>query len=327
MAIDAKMSFLRQIEKNCADKLTTKDMETLVTVISDVLEGYDMVETLRDGDIGQDDLLESYEASLTIQGRSPKTIARYKLEIRKFMEYCKVTTRRINVYHIRNWFAREKERGLQESTLEGNREVLSAYFGWLFREGLIDKNPMVNVGTFKVPKKQKDTFTEVDMQKMYDACDCLRDKLIIRFLATTGCRVSEVVSMDRDMLNLNDQECLVHGKGNKERMVYFDSVTAMMLEEYLESRKDDGKPLFIAKGGKRLQAGGIRVMLKKIEAISGVDHVHPHKFRRTLATELARKGMPIQQIASILGHEKIETTMKYIVQNRDDVRTSYRRYA
>ena len=326
MAIDAKMSFLRQVEKKCADKLTMRDMETLLTVVSDIMEDFDMLENPHFGEVA-DDMLESYEDSLKIQGRSAKTIARYKYEVRRFMDYTKVPTRKVNVYHIRNYFSRAKERGIKESTLEGNRQVLSAYFGWLTREGLIDKNPMINVGTFKVPKKQRETFTEVDLQKMYDSCENLRDKLIIRFLATTGCRVSEVVSMNRNMINLNDQECLVHGKGNKERLVYFDAVTAMMLEEYMLSRKDFEEPLFLSKNKKRLEAGGIRCMLKQIGKASGVNHVHPHKFRRTLATDLARKGMPIQQIASILGHEKIETTMKYIMQNNEEVKTSYRRYA
>lgn len=329
MAIDAKMSFLRAVEKQCADKLTVKDSGALMCLISDILESYEMMENRRSWDEdGPDDMLDAFVAGLQVQGRSPKTIDRYVYIVQRFLKATQIHTRRVTVYHIRKWLAGEKERGLAESSLEGFRQVLSSYFGWLYREKLIEDNPMVNIGPIKVPKKKKLTFSDVDMEKLYSACTKLRDRVIIRFLARTGCRVSEVIQLNRKDINLKDQQCVVHGKGDKERVVFFDAVTAIMLEQYLKSRRDKMEALFIGQRNERLLPGGIRQMLKKVGKASGVEQVvHPHKFRRTLATEMARNGMPIQQVSSLLGHEKIDTTMRYVVQDSEDIKQSYRRFA
>jgi len=327
MALDAKISFLGQTERKCADTLTKNDLEKIMQIISDVLEGFEINERERVGEEQTDDLLDSFLSALRVQGRSEKTIARYAYIIGKFSSFVNISTRKINVYHIRNWLANEKKRGVADSTLESNRQVLSSYFGWLFRESLIEKNPMVNAGAIKVPKKQKKTYSEVDFEKLNQSCKTIRDRAIINFLASTGCRVSEMTSLNRDEVDLKSLECVVHGKGNKERTVYMDAVTGMLITIYLNRRSDDSEALFVGKGAKRLQPGGVRNMLKHLGEAAEIDHVHPHKFRRTLATELTRHGMPIQEVASILGHEKLDTTMKYVVLNKDDVKTAYRRYA
>jgi site-specific recombinase XerD len=275
----------------------------------------------------EDDLLDSFVASMQVQGRSQKTIERYTYVIGRFMKFAKTPTRQINVYHIRNWIAAEKARGIQDSTLEGNRQVLSSYFGWLFRESLIEKNPVVNVGVIKVPKKQKRTYSDVDIEKLNRHCETIRDRAIVNFLRSTGCRISEMTGLNRDAVDLEALECVVHGKGNKERTVYMDAVAGMILGEYLKSRKDTCEALFAGKGGERLQPGGVRCMLKKLGAAAGVDHVHPHKFRRTQATRLARHGMPIQEVSAFLGHEKIDTTMRYVNVNHEDTKHDFRRYA
>ena len=328
MAIDAKVSLLRQIEMRCRDILTVTDMSKLMEVISDAFQGYKM-EAIQQMvlEMHEDDLLDAFIASMKVQSRSEKTINRYKYVINRFMAYANVPTRQVNVYHVRNWIASEKERGIQDSTLEGNRQVLSAYFGWLFRESLIEKNPIVNVGVIKVAKKQKKIYSEVDLEKLNQSCETLRDKAILHFLRSTGCRISEMTGLDRDMINLDALECVVHGKGNKDRTVYMDAVAGMVLGEYLDSRKDDKSALVIGKRHERLEPGGVRVMLKKLGNRAGVEHVHPHKFRRTLATELARHGMEVQYVASVLGHDRLDTTMKYVVLNKDDTRYSYRRYS
>ena len=155
MAIDAKVSFLREMEKQGAETIPQAMMQRVLQIASDVLEGFDMRELANWTENEKDDLLEGYIASMKVQGRSQGTIYRYEAMIRKFMSFAKAPTRRISAYHIRNWLAAEKERGLQDSTLEGMRQILSGYFGWLFREALIERNPMCNVGTIKVPKKQK----------------------------------------------------------------------------------------------------------------------------------------------------------------------------
>jgi len=326
MAIDAKIDFMRQMEKELSASVTVADMATIMNAMSNVLQGYEMRSVAVWAD-DKDDLLESYIAALNVECRSPKSIERYEYIIKKLMKFVQVPTRQVTVYHLRSFLQKEKERGIQDSTLEGYRLVFSAYFNWLQRESLIDRNPTANLGTIKVAKKEKKIYSDIDIEKLVRAAKMDRDRAMIHFMASTGCRISEMVGLDRDSINFDNLECVVHGKGNKDRTVYISDVAGMFLKEYLSTRKDDCPALFAGKGGIRLQPGGVRAMLKELAEETGVDHVHPHKFRRTLATDLTRRGMPIQEVARILGHEKIDTTMRYVVLNKDDIKTSYRRYA
>ena len=322
--IDAKVSFMTQMEAGLTDTLTVDQMKKMQTVGYAILDKFDLVE-LAD-EMEQDDLLDCYVSAMKVECRSQKTIDRYVYVIGRMMEFVKVPTRRVSVYHLRNYLTHEKERGICEQTLEGYREIFSAYFNWLQRESLIDRNPCVNLGVIKVPKKEKKTYTDAELERLNWFCGNIRDRAILHFLRSTGCRISEITGLNRDQVNLELLECVVHGKGNKERTVYLDEVAGMLLAEYLNGRIDDVPALFINKQHDRLNPGGVRAMLNKLAEKAGVDHVHPHKFRRTLATDLARHGMPIQEVAKVLGHEKLDTTMKYVVLNKDDVKASYRRY-
>ena len=322
--IDAKVSFMTQMEAGLTDTLTVDQMKKMQTVGYAILDKFDLVE-LAD-EMEQDDLLDCYVSAMKVECRSQKTIDRYVYVIGRMMEFVKVPTRRVSVYHLRNYLTHEKERGICEQTLEGYREIFSAYFNWLQRESLIDRNPCVNLGVIKVPKKEKKTYTDAELERLNWFCGNIRDRAILHFLRSTGCRISEITGLNRDQVNLELLECVVHGKGNKERTVYLDEVAGMLLAEYLNGRIDDVPALFINKQHDRLNPGGVRAMLNKLAEKAGVDHVHPHKFRRTLATGLARHGMPIQEVAKVLGHEKLDTTMKYVVLNKDDVKASYRRY-
>jgi len=324
--IDAKMSFISQMRKAMAGTLTVEQMEKMAREGMNLLDRFEMRE-IAAGEDGPDDLLESYVAAMQVECRSQKTIDRYVYIIKKLMEFAKVPTRRISVYHLRAFISAEKERGIQDSTLEGHREIFTAYFNWLQRESLIEKNPTVNLGVIKVAKKEKKTYTERELERLNMCCRKTRDRAILHFLRSTGCRISEMTGLDRDAVNLDALECVVHGKGNKERTVYLDEVAAMLLADYLNERKDDHPALFISRLGERMQPGGVREMLNKLAEEAQVEHVHPHKFRRTLATGLTRHGMPIQEVARILGHEKLDTTMKYVVLNKDDIKASYRRFA
>ena len=324
--IEAKVSFLNELRQQMSDTLTVDQMERLENVCRSLLDGY-LMEEIHDADGQADDLLDSYVAALQVGCRSPKTISRYIYIIRKVMEFAKVPTRRVTVYHLRSYLAAEKKRGISDSTLDGIRQVVTAYFNWLQRESLIEKNPTVNLGVIKVAKKEKKTFSEIDLMKLNRSCTNARDRAILHFLRSTGCRISEMTELNRDAINFEKLECTVHGKGNKERTVYLDDVAGLVLYEYLESRKDDCPALFVNRYRERIQPGGVRVMLNELAERAGVDHVHPHKFRRTLATDLSRHGMPIQEVARVLGHDKIDTTMKYVMLNDDDVKASYRRYA
>ena len=324
MAIEAKSSFLRQMEKKLSTTTTADLMSKVLSIISDVMEGFDM----REINIMEetDDMLECFLQAMNVQSRSRRTISHYRLVLTKMLEEVKVSARKITVYHLRSYLAKMKEKGLKDSTLSHFREVFSSFFGWLFREGLIEKNPVVNLGTIKVAKEQKQIFTEIDMEMMKRKCKRLVDRAIIAFLASTGCRVAELVGLNRAAIDLENMECVGRGKGNKERTVYLDTVTAMYVRNYLATRKDDNEALFVGRTHERFQTGGIRDMLKRLEEASGVEHIHPHKFRRTLATTMAKRGMPIQTIAAILGHEKIETTMEYIVMNKESTKMQYRQY-
>lgn len=326
MAIDAKVSFMNQLEERLAGALTVEQMMTMKQAAAEILDRF-VMEEINMEETKEDDLLECYLSAMRVQCRSQKTIERYEYVIRKMMEYLKVPTRSVTVYHLRNYLAREQQRGVKDSTLEGTRQVFSAYFNWLQRESLISKNPTANLGAVKVAKKEKKRYTEIELARLNQCCQNRRDLAILNFLSSTGCRISEMTNLNRDDIDLERLECVVHGKGNKERTVYLSEVAGLMIKEYLDTREDDIEALFIGQRRERLQPGGVRMMLNELAARAGVEHVHPHKFRRTLATELTRRGMPIQEVARILGHEKIDTTMRYIAMNKEQVKADYRRYA
>lgn len=314
------------MEMQLSKAVTANTMTQVLTIVSDVLEGYEMREVFATGEPNED-LLVCYLDALKVQGRSPKTIERYRYIISKLIKAVGVPTRRITVYHLRKYLADQQARGIKDSTTEGERQIFSAYFNWLQRESLIDRNPTANLGAIKCAKLKKKTFSDADIENLKNCCKTIRDRAIVCFLASTGCRISEVTALDRDAIDFVGLECVVHGKGNKERTAYINAVTADLLKKYLAKRKDNCPALFCGLRKERLTPDGVRQMLKVLEEKSGVDHVHPHKFRRTLATELSRRGMPIQQISGILGHDKIDTTMSYMVLNDDDIKYSYRRYA
>ena len=326
MAIEAKVTLLRGLEAQLSTEITAADMGKVLSALADQLARFE-VEQVDAGPSPQDDLLDAYTAAMQIQGRSEKTIARYTYLIRRMMAAVKVQTREITVYHLRQYLSDEKARGLSDRTLEGTRQVFSAYFNWLQREGLIKANPTSNLGAIKCQKKIRMTYSEIDIERMKFGCKSLRDRAIVAFLLSTGCRVSEMTQLDRTDVDLASLECVVLGKGNKERTVYLDPVAGMLLKDYLASRADLYPALFIGKGTERITPQGVRYMLRKLEISTAVAHVHPHKFRRTLATNLIRHGMPIQEVAAILGHDKLDTTMQYVVLDKTDVKNAYRKYA
>lgn len=325
MAIEAKVVLLNGMEQKLSTVITASDMTKVLSILSDQLAFYE-VKQIDHENGAPDDMLDAYLSALRVQGRSPKTIERYSYLLKKLMSEIKIPTRSITVHHLRRYLADEKVRGLSDRTLEGIREVLSAYFGWLWREGLIESNPTANLGAIKCVKKIKVVYSEVDMERLKTKCGQVRDKAIIAFLASTGCRISEMCQLNRDDVDLNNLECTVLGKGNKERTVYLDPVAGMMIKEYLSERTDDHPALFVGKGTDRLHPGGVRNMMKKLGERANVNHVHPHKFRRTLATNLIRHGMAVQEVASILGHDKLDTTMQYVVLNKTDIKNSYQKY-
>lgn len=327
MSLEIKVSFLNELENVLQTKITSQELRAVMSSASDVLQNYDFTKALHTDNASGFDFLNAYVASLKVQCRSEKTIERYKYVINRLVNSLQIPIRSITVYHLREWIAKEQSRGVSDSTLEGQRQIFSAFFGWLLREGLIEKNPVANLGAIKVQKKVRKIFTDIEIENLKAACVNIRDKAIISFLLSTGCRINEVVGLNRNQINFIDKEVIVLGKGNKERTVFFDDVTAMHLKRYLETRKDDIPALFIGKRKERLLPGGVRYMLNQLAKTAGVEHVHPHKFRRTLATTMNAHGMPIQEVSAILGHERLDTTMKYVIIDKATVKNSYRKYA
>ena len=326
MAIEAKIVLLSELERALSDKLTAANMSTVLSILSDKLTKFN-IESLDVDENQNDDLLEAFLNALAVEGRSPKTIQRYRYIIGRMRNALKVPTKNITVFHLRRYLTDEKARGISDRTLEGIRQTFSSFFNWLQREGLIETNPTANLGAIKYTKKQKDLYSEADIEKMKFGCRSIRDRAILCFLKATGCRISEMTQLNRDDVDLINLECKVLGKGNKERIVFLDQIAAMTIEKYLNTRTDDYPALFIGKGSERLQPNAVRKMLTQLGQNSNVEHVHPHKFRRTVATNLIRHGMPIQEVAAILGHDKLDTTMQYVVLDKTDVKNAYRKYA
>lgn len=327
MALEAKATLLNEMERELSKLLTATDMSKTLSVLADSLARYDVkrIENI-DGNFS-DDLLDAFLSALTVEGKSPKTMERYKYIIGRMMKSVQTPIRDITVYHLRRYLAEEKARGISDRTLEGTRQVFSSFFNWLQRENLIQTNPTANLGAIKYQKKQKDIYSDIDMERMKFGCKSLRDRAIVYFLKATGCRISEMCSLNRDDIDFVAKECKVLGKGNKERTVYLDQVSAMTLQNYLNERTDDYPALFIGRRSERMKPGGIRKMLVQLGVDSNVSHVHPHKFRRTMATTLIKHGMPIQEVAAVLGHDKLDTTMQYVVLDKSDIKAAYQKYA
>lgn len=328
MSIVPKQIFLKELEDGLADTLTVTQMKSVIDVVTARLGQYEM-ERHEDPTNEQEfeDMLRVFVDAKRIGGLSEKTINRYIYILHRFRQQCTTPIRRITVFDLRGFLMRERDRGISDRTIEGYKDIFSSFFGWLTREGLLAQNPAGNLTTVKCKKEVLYPYSDVDIEKLKENCKTTRDKTIVCFLLSTGCRISEVCALNRQDVDLAKGECKVLGKGNKERKVYIDSITQMLLKRYFEERNDHDEALFVGKGVKRLNPGGVRNMLISLGERAGVEHVHPHRFRRTLATNLINRGMPIQEVATILGHDKVDTTMKYIYISDDTVKNSYRKYA
>lgn len=319
-----KQQFISELSDALKSVLTVTELEQTQSVLLTVLSKYDMERHADEIDTVAEsaDYLQMFIDAKTIEGRTSKTLARYQYILNTFFRSENIVAQDATVFHIRDYFMKEKKRGITDSTIAGDRDVLNSFYGWLFNEGLIQKNPCANVGAIRQEKKVRKPFSSVEIQKIVDACSTLRDKAIILFLLNTGCRISELSGINVEDLDLKNRECVVYGKGRKERTIFFDEVTSWILGEYIKTNHP-ADALFPGKGTERISPNGIRHMMKVIEEKTGVENVHPHRFRRTFATSVINHGMAIQDVAAILGHEKIDTTMKYVYQSKERTRTAY----
>ena len=275
------------------------------------------------------DLIALFLSAKEIEGCSQRTIEYYENTLRKFEADISTPLHSTGTDELREYLARyEFERGSSKVTIDNIRRIIASFFSWLEDEDYIVKSPARRIKHVKTPKRIKSTFTDEDLEMLREGCANARDLAIIDMLTSTGMRIGELVGLNINDINLEERECLVTGKGNKQRLTYFDARTKVHLDDYLRTRTDDHNALFIPLNGKarRMTIGAIELRLRQIGKKSNIQRVHPHKFRRTLATNAIDKGMPIEQVQKLLGHEKIDTTMHYALVNQSNVKASHRKY-
>ena len=274
-------------------------------------------------------MIESFISSKQVEGCSERTIKYYKEIIEKFVNSFDKSIKQISTNEIRNYLSNYKDNSSCGSiTIDNIRRVLSSFFSWLEDEDYIIKSPIRRIHKIKTAVVIKEVLTDENLERLRDECENIRDLSLIELLISTGMRVGELVNLNINSLNFEDRSCIVLGKGNKEREVYFDAKTKLHLKEYISKRNDSNEALFVSmkEPHERLSISGIELIIRTLGINSNINKVHPHKFRRTLATMAIDKGMPVEQVQKLLGHVKIETTMNYALVNQSNVKISHRRY-
>ena len=275
------------------------------------------------------ELLQLFITAKQVEGCSLKTLRYYQRTVENLFGAMTGTIIQLSTDDLRSYLARyQAETGCSKSNLDNIRRILSSFFARLEQEEYIIKNPIRRIKKIKTEQTVKETYTDENLEIMRDNCENLRDLAIIDLLASTGMRVGELVQLNRSDIDFENRECIVFGKGKKERPVYFDARTKIHLKNYLNSREDTHPALFVTlfKNTKRLGIAGVEIRLRKLGQKLGISKVHPHKFRRTLATKAIDKGMPIEQVQKLLGHAKIDTTLAYAMVNQSNVKHSHQKF-
>ncbi len=326
--MNTKEILLTNINCDLIEKgFTPEQVKLISSVINDDMIDYEVTVACRElavVDTDSERMLKMFLATKKIEGCSEKTVSRYAYVIRRLTDYLGIPTKDISVNALRLYLGTLEADGKSLSTIAGIRDIFSSYFTWLHNESMIPSNPITNLGKIKREKKVKQPYTKVEIEKLRLGCKSKRDRAVLEFLNSTACRVGELVKVDIEDIDFQNHECKVLGKGNKERIVFLTDVCIYHLQEYLKERKDNSPALITGKGTERMTEGGIRFALKTIAKRAELScNVHPHKFRRTTATALIDKGMSIQDVAAVLGHVNVNTTMTYIYSNKDKVKASF----
>lgn len=275
------------------------------------------------------DYLEVFLSAKRIEGCSEKTLIYYKNTIQQMLDSIGKSVCTIVTEDLRTYLAEyQKEKQSSKVTIDNIRRIFSSFFSWLEDEDYIIKSPVRRIHRIKAASTIKETYTDEQLESMRDNCDNPRDLALIDILASTGMRVGELVLLNRDDISFDERECIVFGKGDKERMVYFDARTKIHLQNYLDSRTDNNEALFVSLKApyNRMKIGGIELRLREMGKRLNIEKVHPHKFRRTLATVAIDKGMPIEQLQKLLGHQRIDTTLRYAMVKQSNVKIAHRKY-
>lgn len=274
-------------------------------------------------------LLTMFISSKRVEGCSEKTLKYYYTTIECMLQEILKDIKDITTNDLRYYLANyQSKKNSSKVTIDNIRRIFSSFFSWLEDEDSILKSPVRRIHKIKTSTIVKEVLSDENLEILCDSCLEIRDLAMIDLLVSTGVRVGELVKIDRADIDFHERECIVFGKGNKERRVYFNARTKIHLKQYLESRIDNNPALFVslAKPHKRLNIGGVELRLKKLGERVNIAKVHPHKFRRTLATMAIDKGMPIEQVQKLLGHVKIDTTMHYAMVNQNNVKIAHRKF-
>lgn len=280
-------------------------------------------------EISNEEYLRLFIDAKKIEGCSERTLDYYQVTIEQLLIYVKTPIRKITTEELRQYLVEYQNKNhCSNVTVDNIRRNISSFFSWLEEEDFILKSPMRRIHKIKTKTVVKEIISDESIEKMRDGCHSLRDLAIIDLLYSTGIRVGELVNLDINNVNLEQRECVVFGKGDKERRVYFDAKAKIHLQEYIESRKDDNPALFVTLDHPfdRLKISGVEIRLRELGKALNLNRIHPHKFRRTMATRAIDKGMPIEQVQKLLGHSQIDTTMQYAIVNQNNVKTSHQKY-
>lgn len=316
---------LVNILNEMAEYLNVSQMKKLQEVLLNNL----VSEPAEQIEISNTEYLKLFLDAKRIEGCSDRTLQYYRVTVEHMLQKLSTPIRKMTTDEIRTYLVDyQKDGHCSKVTVDNIRRNISSFFSWLEEEDYILKSPMRRIHKIKTKTVVKDVISDESMEKMRDACEEIRDLAIIDLLYSTGIRVGELVRLNIDDVNLEQRECVVFGKGDKERRVYFDAKAKIHLMEYLAERTDDNPALFVSLDAPftRLQISGVEIRLRELGRKLSLNRIHPHKFRRTMATRAIDKGMPIEQVQKILGHSQIDTTMQYAIVNQSNVKNSHQKY-
>ena len=324
-----KQKLIHTVVTEMLSYLNNAQVENLKEVLLHTLWDYDISPSYGKTKEQEQDLLALFLAAKRIEGCSEKSLRYYQATTQAMLDGIGKPIKEIVTEDIRQYLTNyQRERHSSRVTIDNIRRILSSFFSWLEDEDYILKSPVRRIHKVKTASNIKETYSDETLELMRDSCSEMRDLAMIDLLASTGMRVGEMVLLNRDDVDFAERECVVFGKGDKERMVYFDARTKLHLQAYLESRNDDNPALIVSLKApfNRLSIGGVETRLRELGRQLGVHKVHPHKFRRTLATMAIDKGMPIEQLQQLLGHKRIDTTLQYAMVKQSNVKLAHRKY-
>lgn len=308
-----------------AEYLSIPQMKKLQEVILKTFSENDVQKM----DISNDDFLKMFLDAKHIEGCSDRTLQYYRVTVEHLLKSTNTEVRKITTEEIRSYLAYYQNRSkCSNVTIDNIRRNISSFFSWLEEEDYILKSPMKRIHKIKTKTVVKNVITDEGIEKLRDSCSEIRDLAMIDLLYSTGIRVGELVNLNVDDIDLEGRECVVYGKGDKERRVYFDAKSKVHLKQYIDSRNDDNPALFVTLDAphNRLKISGVEIRLRNLGRRLNLERIHPHKFRRSMATRAIDKGMPIEQVQKILGHSQIDTTMQYAMVNQSNVKMSHQKY-